>query len=77
MKTAVPARNEVVDAQFSHCENLAVFCFNDQDRIVSGGGANPPAGCSGPAGQVVEACAAGDLTDDPVICRNHGSCPGG
>ncbi len=33
-------------------------------------------GCSGPVRQGVEAYAAGTLTDTPVVCQDHGSCPG-
>lgn len=32
-------------------------------------------GCSGPVSQAVEDYAAGRLRDDPVVCRDHGSCP--
>jgi predicted Fe-Mo cluster-binding NifX family protein len=33
-------------------------------------------GCSGPVRQAVEDYAAGKLTDAPVVCSDHGSCPG-
>jgi len=32
-------------------------------------------GCSGAVKQVVEDYAAGNCTDSPVICQDHGSCP--
>jgi len=33
-------------------------------------------GCSGSVRQAVEDYAAGKLTDAPVVCSDHGSCPG-
>jgi predicted Fe-Mo cluster-binding NifX family protein len=32
-------------------------------------------GCSGPVNRVVEDYAAGNCTDAPILCHDHGSCP--